>query len=184
MLHPVIPFITEYLFNELFGEKILESEMKIIDLEDDKEVVSVDCLLLLTSSVRNLRQNRSIEKYFLELMPEFSYIGNDNFSYINKYLKKITHSEILQFKSGEKDKNFSFIDLKPFGILWYKEEANISELKSKLKFYESEFLRSKKILDNESFVKRAPVDLINKEREKLSYYQKQKEKIANEIRVF
>jgi valyl-tRNA synthetase len=54
-------------------------------------------------------------------------------------------------------------------------------LKNRLNFYDEEITRSKKILSNSNFISKAPKELIDKEKEKIFYYEEQKEKIVKKI---
>jgi valyl-tRNA synthetase len=50
-----------------------------------------------------------------------------------------------------------------------------------LKFYEKECQRSKQLLANSDFLKKAPSHLVQEEQKKLIYYQKQKKEIEEEL---
>jgi valyl-tRNA synthetase len=84
----------------------------------------------------------------------------------------------------KKDEFSSFLDLQPFGILWYREKVDKKELKEQLKFYEKECERSERLLTNSNFLKKAPPQLVVEEKKKLIYYQDQKKKLQTELEKF
>ncbi|CFW93444.1 Putative Valine--tRNA ligase (fragment) [endosymbiont DhMRE of Dentiscutata heterogama] len=192
MLHPATPFITEHIYQELTHQKILQAEIEIIDIKEQKqELWQIDCLLLLVSSIRNFHQKSNIDKFYLELTPEWKNKLNNAFDF-NRYLEPLTKSKIFilekervcsELSQKEKKTEFSsFLDLPPFGVLWYHEKINQKELEKQLKFYEAECQRSQGILNNKNFQKKAPLQLIEEEKKKLIYYQKQKKKIQAKLK--
>jgi hypothetical protein len=56
----------------------------------------------------------------------------------NQYLEPLTKSKIFILEGKEKKEFNSFLDLPPFGVLWYQEKADKKELETKLSFYEKE----------------------------------------------
>lgn len=183
MFHPIIPFITEYIYQELTGEKILTVEIEGFEEENDsKKVWKIDCLLLLISKVRNFQRKNDINEFYLELMLEWENEWNSPFNF-NYFLEPLTKSKVtlLAANSKQKTTNF-FLDLQPFGTLWYQKQIGNKELEKKLLFYERECKRSKQLLENSNFRKKAPPYLIEEEQKKLVYYQKQKRAIAKELK--
>ncbi|KLL05335.1 MAG: valyl-tRNA synthetase [Mycoplasmataceae bacterium RV_VA103A] len=197
MLHPATPFITEHIYQELTHQKILESEIEIIDLKSQKqELWQVDCLLLLVSSIRNFHQKSKVKRFYLELTPEWKNKLDHSFDF-NQYLEPLTKSKVFvlekytglfsnrQWYEKEKKTEFSsFLDLPPFGVLWYHEKIDKKELEKQLRFYEVECQRSQRILANDNFQKKAPLPLIEEEKNKLIYYQEQKKKIQAKLKSF
>jgi len=73
--------------------------------------------------------------------------------------------------------------LPPFGIVRYQEPiSSFEELTKKLDFYEKEYQRSQKLLENSNFLAHTPPHLINQEKDKLIYYQKQKEDLWEKLK--
>jgi len=182
MLHPIIPFITEYIYQAITGTKILESEVEKISLEkENNEIWQIDCLLLLISKIRNIRKDNNINHFFLELMPEWEKEKKHLLDF-NLFLEPLTKSKISFFEKAEKNNFESFVNFQPFGILWYQQNINIKELQEKLIFYEKECQRSEKLLKNNSFIKKAPTKLIEEEKKKLISYQKQKKELEEKLK--
>jgi len=84
----------------------------------------------------------------------------------------------------KKEEIFYIIDLKPFGILKIpKQKSDLKkELQERLNYFQAEYERAQNLLNNENFIKKAPADLVGKEKKKLSYFVEQKKKILEQLR--
>ena len=72
LFHPLTPFLTEYVYQKITKERILEGKIEVLTTEKEKnELWQVDCLLLLIKSIRQVCQKGEISEYCLELTPEF-----------------------------------------------------------------------------------------------------------------
>ncbi|MCE8163995.1 MAG: class I tRNA ligase family protein [Candidatus Moeniiplasma glomeromycotorum] len=182
MLHPAIPFITEHIYQEITQQKILTEKITLITTKFKKnEFWQIDCLLLLINNIRSFSQGSKISEFYLELVPEWENKFNNSFDF-NNYLRPLTKSEVFILEKEKKGKFSSFVDLQPFGILWYQEQVSKIELEKQLKFYEKEYARSRKLLENDSFRRKAPIQLVAEEEKKLIYYEEQKKKIQTELK--
>jgi valyl-tRNA synthetase len=185
MLHPAIPFITEHIYQEITQQKILESESEIIDIKDkNNELWQIDCCLLIISNIRKFRQKNKINEFYLELLPKWRKKLNLYFDF-NHFCERLIRSKISILEKEKSPQNNlgllfnSFIDLPPFGALWYQEKVDKEELQKKMNFYEKECeIISKNWLKNNNFLANAPSQLIEEKRRKLKYYQEQKKKLS------
>ena len=116
----------------------------------------------------------------MELISEWEKKINHSFDF-NYYLKTLAKSKISILEKEKKDSFSSFIDLQPFGTLWYQEQIGKEELEEQLKHYEKEGKRSKQLLENKNFLKKAPFQLVEEEKKKLDYYEKQKQKLLTKL---
>jgi valyl-tRNA synthetase len=138
-------------------------------------------LLILISNIRNFSQKDKVKKFYLELNSEWDNKFDFSFDF-NYFLEPLVKSEIFVLaKNAPKSEFGSFLDLAPFGFLWYHESVDRTELERQLDFYQKEWERSNKILSNDDFRKKAPFHLIKKEEEKLIYYENQKKKILSKL---
>lgn len=164
MLHPVIPFITEFIYQELTQRKILEEGFERLDKEIAvNKIWQVDCLIVLMSGVRSLQKKGNINDFCLELMPEWREEFDFSFDF-NHFLLPLTKCHISLLERGEKSNFSSSIDLQPFGVLWYQEKISHEELMKKLDFYEKECQRINNLLANNNFLQKAPQTLIGEEK--------------------
>src|SRR2546421_12024319 len=98
----------------------------------------------------------------------------------NQFLPPLTQKKVFIIEKKKSGDFSAFIDLPPFGVLWYREQVNKKELAEKLEFYEKEFERSKLLLENSNFCQKAPPQLVAEEKKKLDYYREKKKKLAAE----
>jgi valyl-tRNA synthetase len=179
ILHSIIPFITEYLYQEIFEKRILESKIIVIETKKNENLWQIDCILALLRNIR-CSQEKSKE-FYLELEAHWK-------DKINNFSNSSIFSEILEKNKikilEKKDKKFNvFISIKPFGVLWYQKQVEQKELEKQLKFYEKEWQRSKSILENKHFISKAPSEIISEEEKKFTYYYRQKIKTKKLIEL-
>src|SRR2546421_6515243 len=109
----------------------------------------------------------------------------DNSFDFNQFLTPLIKSKVhFDFPKNKKEELFYIIDLKPFGILKIpKQKTDLKkELQEKLNYFQKEYERAQNLLNNENFVKKAPADLVGKEKKKLNYFVEQKKKILEQLR--
>jgi valyl-tRNA synthetase len=71
LFHPSIPYVTEYIYQEITQQKILEAEIEVFSGETrNNKLWQVDCLLLLIGSIRQVRKKSQVSEFYLELTPE------------------------------------------------------------------------------------------------------------------
>jgi len=108
----------------------------------------------------------------------------DNPFDFNQFLIPLTKSKInFDLSESNKERLFYIVDLKPFGILKIpKQKTDLKkELQEKLNYFQTEYERAQNLLNNEKFAKKAPADLVEKEKKKLSYFAEQKKKILEQL---
>jgi valyl-tRNA synthetase len=185
MFHPIIPFITEYIYQIITGKKLLSAQFEKIRKErENNDLWQIDCLLLLVKTVRSQNQKKDIADFYLELTPQWEKkFASKNFDF-NQFLEPLIKTRLTISEKIEKEKLLSEIDLAPFGVLKYQETINYreEELNKKLAFCQQEWERSKKLLENNNFLAKSPFSLVEKEKNKLNYYQKRKEDLLAELK--
>jgi len=173
ILHPFMPFVTEYIYKMTDkNANLLNMDFPGLDFAFDKENCEIETIISIISSVRNIRGEYNIPpKSMIK-----AYIKTDNEKIINavknneKNIKKLSRLEELEFTDKEIEKSATnvstgFIIYIPIeGIVDVAEEiARLQkDRKSVLKDYE---LYGKK-LKNENYLKKAPREVIQKDTEK------------------
>jgi len=156
------------------------------NFNDAKKIWIIDFLLLLIKSIRSFRQKQSINnqiEVYCELTQEWKEKMDNSFDF-NQFLIPLAKSKInFDLLETKKEELFYIIDLKPFGILKTpKQKTDLKkELQERLNYFQAEYERAQALLNNESFVKKAPVDLVEKEKKKLNYFAEQKKKVLEQL---
>ncbi|TYB33463.1 MAG: valine--tRNA ligase [Flexistipes sinusarabici] len=173
ILHPFMPFVTEYIYKMTDNDaNLLYMEFPSLDFSFGNENSEIETVISIVSSVRNIRGEYNIPpKSMIK-----AYIKTDDKKIINavknneKNIKKLSRLEKLEFTDKEIEKSATnvstgFIIYVPIeGIVDIAEEiARLQkDRKSALKDYE---LYGKK-LKNENYLKKAPTEVIRKDTEK------------------
>jgi valyl-tRNA synthetase len=161
-------------------------ETKKINLENTEQVWIVDFLLLLIKNIRSFRQKQNINnqiEIYCELIPEWKKKMDNSFDF-NQFSVPLAKSKVyFNLPENNQEELFYIIDLKPFGILKIaKQKTDLKrELQEKLNYFQKEYELAQNLLNNEKFVKKAPADLVEKEKKKLSYFTEQKKKTSEQL---
>ena len=186
LLHPVMPFITEEIWQQLpgTGESIMtapwpvSAKDKINDLIEEK----MNLIMGVIKSIRNIRNEMKVNpgkriKAIFNSPEEKKSILNEGYEYIRNLagLSELIIEVDLQEKPAKVSTAVSGgveIILPLEGMIDIDKE--IERLEKELAEVESEIKRAEGKLANEGFVKKAPAELVEKEREKLLAYQEKK----------
>ena len=163
MLHPFMPYVTEeiYLMMPLHEESIMISSYPVYDKKKvfKEEEADVDEISQFIRLFRNVLKENNIQKdYLVKLNKDESIIKN-----ILKLNDKITSNEmnIQSFKVNTS--NYE-------GIIYYEKvlsEEDKKLIQKQALELELSINKRKNLLGNESFVSKAPHQLVEKEKEKL-----------------
>jgi len=170
----------------------------------------VELLFLLLKSIRSFRQEQNINKelteVYCELTQKWKNQLDTSFDF-NFFLVPLIKSKVyfnlleLEKSQGERlspkqklpnDCLFYIAELQPFGILKFPQSKNAkqaslnteqlkTELQEKLKYFEKELKRAQNLLANKNFIQKAPSDLVENEKKKLTYFTEQKKKISEQL---
>lgn len=185
MLHPFIPFITEYIYEKISCEKIGKLDFFSDEIYYSDKNFIVDLILLSRSKINSFCKENKIDTekttFYFDLLEKWKNDGD----LISLFLDKLSLLDKIKVTLDKSKLNkFDFIDISPFGIIKFSkisvDSYSINNNKN-LNFYEKEIERSSNLLNNEGFLKKSPVWLVCSEKEKLLNYQKQKEKILSDL---
>ncbi len=175
MLHPFMPFITEEIWQLISeretGESLMVSPMPAPQHYDNKLLGQVEDLKEVVTQVRSIRKDKNISpRELLELMVRSSENGNYEES-LQPVIKKLANlSQVIQVTEDPGD-TISFIVKNveyfvPVGNMVDAAEE-IAKMQAELEYTEGFMQSVKKKLSNERFVQNAPVQVVDKERQKL-----------------
>ncbi|TAK65950.1 MAG: valine--tRNA ligase, partial [Bacteroidetes bacterium] len=195
MLHPFMPFITEELWQHLAERKPDESIMvapypikedQWIDKSTETEMTFVQNAI---NSIRNVRGELSVppskEINIVIKFPETS--KEEVIKKYGSYFQRLARvSSIEQLNNGEKPKHSAsavveggemFIPLEGIIDVNAERERIQKEINRLQALYEG----TQKKLANESFISKAPKDVVDKEREKLDSFKSNLEKLQKNL---
>ena len=190
LLHPFMPFISEYLYQELSGSSLEESQSIMIkkypkDTKRDKEIEKIFSLII--EAIIDIRRakanidlaNKKIQKAFIK---------NDSDIDISKYkhfIELLAKVEDIEFTDTKIENSatdvsdnlqifipLSNIDLKPIILRLTKLEGKLKKEKEKLQ----------KMLSNENFIKNAPKEVVEQNKKALNETKEKLKKVQKELK--
>ncbi len=171
LLHPFIPFVTEELYQAIHGEEetICLASWPTKILCDENKAKQVDILLEIIKTTREIKIENNLKpsKELLIVIEGFK-INDDEISILNKMCKlnvidKIDDETIVRPITNGK------IYFKMNEIV--NKEEELKKINSELERLQSEINRCNNILNNKSFVEKAPASKVEEEKQKLINYQ-------------
>lgn len=187
LFHPFIPFVTEYIYQELPGhaETIMltkyPQKVEIKNLENNFEKI-----IEIIKNIRNVRAEFNVadnKRTSLYFMGKDTSLIENNLQEISK-LAFGNSAQIIEKETNEKCVKSICGDVKiyiPMGELvdTDKEKERLSKEIDSVKF---EINRSEKMLANKGFVEKAPKELIEKEKEKFKKNKALLERLEKELK--
>jgi len=181
LLHPFMPFITEFLYQELSNTDIKTNTVMLKNYPLTKEIEKPANFDLIIEAIVSLRRIKALtganvsKAYVLADLPELA----------EEYIKKLARIEEVEFINApipnaikdisdnlETMVSKSEIDLSPI-------IDRLSKQKEKL---QKEIEKLTKKLQNENFINRAPKEVVEKNRKDLKDLEAKLEKIEEELR--
>ena len=190
LLHPFMPFITEYLYHELSGTSLDSAESIMIKkyphkIKQRKEEKKFEIIMDAIISIRRAKvlvdlANQKIEKAFVKI----DNINEDDKVMMLPFITKLAKVEILEFTDTKVENSVSDIsDLCETFIP--TDSIDLSSIISKLtqqdEKLQKEIAKLSGMLNNEKFVANAPQDVLTKNREALKEAQTKRKKVLEQL---
>ncbi|MDN6195062.1 MAG: valine--tRNA ligase [Atopostipes suicloacalis] len=193
LLHPIMPFVTEEIWQNLphEGKSIVTAEYPVShhEFKNDEAIKNMNMLIELIKSVRNIRQevNRPLSKTVDMMIKTDSEAEKDvileNRSFVERFCNPATLK--IDTEMNVPDEVISAvikgaeIYLPLQGLVNVEEE--IARLNKELEKWQSEINRAAGKLKNEKFVNNAPEEVVQEERDKEAEYKKRYESVKEQI---
>ncbi len=193
MLHPIMPFFTEYLWKEahsIIGKSPVKAihtawpssfVNKKLDCNQVDELINVISLIRSTRSELNVPAKAKVDIYF-----ESNKNLENLFSLYSDSLNSMARVTPVSIKKTDQNEgmvqiisNDGLIYLSLKDIIDFKTESE--RLSKNLEKVEAEIVKINKKLADKSFISNAPVEVVNEQKERLNDYTISKNKIEKAI---
>ena len=188
LLHPYMPFVTEEIYQHFCDGSITVSSWPLpYQLNDNHSDDLVNKMLDIITSIRNMRTTNNVApSKKLTMIIDTNASVSAFLKEMNPYLEKFANYESLTFSNNYSTENANIIVLDNVKIIIpLKElidyEKELKRLNSERDRLTSEVERSNKMLNNPSFISKAPAEKVNLEKEKLSKYEEQLKEVSNTL---
>ncbi len=196
MLHPLMPFITEEIWQNLphQGKSIMTAPWPHLQKQfiDKKSEHRMQTLIACIGAIRNIRSVWQIDpakKVTVKIRLGKKALKS-LFSSYNSYIKDLARAESVEIGEKVKRPKASAVavvsDVEIFipleGIIEVAKEAG--RLKEKMKGLENILLHTKKRLKDKQFLNRAPKEIVGKERAKQKQLQESIKKLKDNLKSF
>jgi valyl-tRNA synthetase len=182
-LHPFMPFITEELWQKLDpeGASIMVSPWPHVqdNIIDKKTESKMEMIFQIITAIRNMRADMDIPltTEIRVIISSENQTNRETIKLLSSYIKSLTRTADLnlpdkysQIKSAITTLvGNTHITIPLMGILDLEKEK--AKLDQKIKNTESAIAAKEKTLNNQDFIRRAPIEIVEKEKEKLQELQ-------------
>jgi valyl-tRNA synthetase len=197
MLHPIMPFITEHLWQEIdfindkSSTKIIHASWPKIDLPVKKNNKDADKLIQIISAIRSTRAELNVP---IKSMIDIKYIEDqvqlkELFNTYEQTIGSIARINKVEIFDGNRQEgdiqiivNDEIFYLSLLGIIDFKEESD--RLTKNLSKISKEIDKISSKLGSPNFIENAPKNIISEQKERLNEYMSSKSKIEDAIKSF
>ncbi|WP_412031827.1 valine--tRNA ligase [Metamycoplasma buccale] len=178
-LHPFLPFLTDYLFENIYHEELLEARQLIFtdkQLDSIKDN-SIPNLIELITILRKFREDKAISKsQILFFYPKDFKLDKTNLMII----KKMTNFEIKE--------NNDFLVKLTYGeisIMLSEDQKTkeILDLEKLIEFSKKEIEFNKKLLENSKFMEKASEEIIKQKQRNLEVHEEKLKFYSSELEL-
>ena len=192
-LHPVMPFVTEKIYMQLYhnDESIMISKWPEYteSLSFEKEEEQVEKLKTIIVGIRNLRTNLNVHPSKKSKLIFVTKTANDMLKESSAMIQKLGFANEIDIQENKENIPQNAMSVLADGIEVYipfEELVDLEAEKQRLQGERakllSEVARGEKMLSNPGFVNKAPESKINEEKAKLAKYKEMLEKVEERIK--
>ena len=193
LLHPVMPFVTEKIYMQLYhnDESIMISKWPEYteSLSFEKEEEQIEKLKTIIVGIRNLRTNLNVHPSKKSKLIFVTKIANDMLKESSAMIQKLGFANEIDIQENKENIPQNAMSVLADGIEVYIPfeelvdlEAEKQRLQGEREKLLSEVARGEKMLSNPGFVNKAPEAKINEEKAKLAKYKEMLEKVEERIK--
>jgi len=190
LLHPFMPFITEYLYHQLSGTSLQESDSIMIQkfpfkTKQRKEERKFEIIMDAIVSIRRAKvlvdlANQKIEKAFVKI----DGVSDEDRAMMLPFITRLAKVEVLEFTEIKVENAVS--DIADFCETFIPTDSiDLSSIISKLQKQDEKLQKEidklSNMLSNERFVANAPEDVLAKNRELLADASTKQSKVLEQL---
>ena len=193
LLHPVMPFVTEKIYMQLYhnDESIMISKCPEYteSLSFEKEEEQIEKLKTIIVGIRNLRTNLNVHPSKKSKLIFVTKTANDMLKESSAMIQKLGFANEIDIQENKENIPQNAMSVLADGIEVYIPfeelvdlEAEKQRLQGEREKLLSEVARGEKMLSNPGFVNKAPEAKINEEKAKLAKYKEMLEKVEERLK--
>lgn len=193
LLHPFMPYITEEIYQNLkhSEESIMISKWPEAIYKFNKENKLVDEILEAIKQIRNVRANSDISSSkkvdTKVVIIDKSYL--EAFKSSEHYIKRLAYIENIEYLNNNEQIDKKYIPIHTENLNIYldfskviNKDEQILKLEKEKKNILNELNRANSMLENKTFVEKAPKALVEKEKEKIDKYSQLLKKVEESMK--
>lgn len=187
VLHPLCPFITEYIYQRLPHNQVSIMNETFPSIEFEIQDKNYEILVDLVNVLRKFRsENNLANKYLIEFtINPLNELCKNNAEEFNSLLAVINTKYII-------DAQFNHIEKIPMSGYTIEINKNnlgdtteiIEKLKNQLTKLDAEIARCNNLLNNQGFIAKAPANKIAEERHNLNKYTEQRNQVLMSLKEY
>ena len=192
LLHPVMPFVTEKIYDELYqnDESIMISKWpeKSAQLSFKKEEEQIEKLKNIITGIRNLRTNLNVHPSKKSTLIFVTKTAKDMIEQSTGMIQKLGFSNDVKLQENKDNIPQNAMSVLADDIEVYipfEELVDLAAEKERLEGEKTKLIaeveRAQKMLSNPGFVSKAPEAKIKEEKEKLSKYEEMLAKVEERL---
>jgi valyl-tRNA synthetase len=192
LLHPVMPFVTEKIYTELYNDdesimisKWPEYSEKYNFANEEDEIEKFKTII---TEIRNIRNNMNVHPSRKSKLLVVTENHKDLITESEELLKKLGFAEEVVLKADKSDIPSNAVSVVTDGIevfMPFEDLVDIAAEKERLEGektkLEAEVMRAEKMLSNPGFVNKAPEAKINEEKAKLAKYKEMLDSVIERL---
>lgn len=172
ILHPFFPFVTDYIYQDLFNKQLLEQ--KAPTLKKYRIRSDLDYIIEVVKNLRTYRQlnNISVKE---PIKCCFSVTLSNQ---VVETINKMANIEIVNNNGFLIALSFTNIYI---SITEEQQKQRIDNIKKQIRYYQNEVKRSESILNNKKFIEKAPIEKVSEEKNKYEIYKQKLKEYQKEL---
>jgi len=182
LLHPFMPFITEFLYQELSNTDIKTNTIMLKEYPKPRNVEKVENFDLIIEAIISLRRIKALTNT-KELKKAYVLANLDNFA--KEYIKKLAKVKEVEFISTPIENAIRDIS-NNLETMVSKDEIDIKPLIDRLNKQKEklnkEITKLQKKLQNQNFLQKAPKNVVEKNQNELKELEEKLQKVKEELR--